>query len=111
MIKDILKTIPFCKIMLYSIAFYVGFTIASGCSALEVLPGLCYTDKDGTYLCPEIMDPPEYDRGDTCRMIYGYDPEQWRLCMDPDNDKYYDPYWEQRKKIKKSTGPTIEMIA
>ena len=22
------------------------------CSALEVLPGLCYTDKDGTYLCP-----------------------------------------------------------
>ena len=23
-----------------------------GCSALEVLPNLCYTDKDGTYLCP-----------------------------------------------------------
>ena len=22
------------------------------CSALEILPGLCYTDKDGTYLCP-----------------------------------------------------------
>ena len=22
------------------------------CSALEVLPGLCYTDKEGTHLCP-----------------------------------------------------------
>ena len=22
------------------------------CSALEVLPGLCYTDEEGTYLCP-----------------------------------------------------------
>ena len=22
------------------------------CSAVEILPGLCYTDKDGTYLCP-----------------------------------------------------------
>ena len=22
------------------------------CSALEVLPGLCYTDKEGTYICP-----------------------------------------------------------
>ena len=26
--------------------------LLQGCSALEVLPGLCYTDKDGTYLCP-----------------------------------------------------------
>ena len=22
------------------------------CTALEILPGLCYTDKEGTYLCP-----------------------------------------------------------
>ena len=26
--------------------------LLQGCSALEVLPGLCYTDKEGTYLCP-----------------------------------------------------------
>jgi hypothetical protein len=26
--------------------------LLQGCSALEVLPGLCYTDKDGTHLCP-----------------------------------------------------------
>ena len=26
--------------------------ILQGCSTLEILPGLCYNDKDGTYLCP-----------------------------------------------------------
>ena len=26
--------------------------LLQGCSALEVLPGLCYTDKEGTHLCP-----------------------------------------------------------
>ena len=25
--------------------------LMTSCSPLEVLPGLCYTDKDGTYLC------------------------------------------------------------
>ena len=33
----------------------VGMTLSglllTSCSPLEVLPGLCYTDKDGTYLC------------------------------------------------------------
>ena len=28
------------------------------CSALEVLPGLCYTDKEGTYICPCDKDHP-----------------------------------------------------
>ena len=28
--------------------------IATACAIVyEPLPGLCYTDKDGTYLCPE----------------------------------------------------------
>ncbi len=77
-----------------------------GCSAFEVLPGLCYTDKTGTYLCPEeepiYIDPPipEYDRNNTCMMIYGFDPDQWRMCMDPDNDHYYDPYYQERKKFR-----------
>ena len=26
--------------------------LLQGCSALEILPGLCYTDKEGTYICP-----------------------------------------------------------
>ena len=32
--------------------------LLQGCSALEVLPGLCYTDKDGTYVCPCDKDHP-----------------------------------------------------
>ena len=52
MIKDILKIIPFCKIMLYGAVFFAGFFTFYSCSALEILPGLCYTDKEGTYLCP-----------------------------------------------------------
>ena len=77
-----------------------------GCKPLEILPELCYTDKTGTYLCPEeetiYIDPPkqEYDRTNTCMMMYGIDPDQWRLCMDPDNDRYYDPYYQERKEFR-----------
>ena len=28
--------------------------IINGCAAKEILPGLCYKDKEGTFLCPEI---------------------------------------------------------
>jgi len=31
--------------------------LVSGCSPLEVLPGLCYKDKTGTYLCPPEKSP------------------------------------------------------
>ena len=24
------------------------------CSSIEILPGLCYNDRDGTFLCPSI---------------------------------------------------------
>ena len=27
------------------------------CQPWQVLPGLCYTDKTGTYTCPEKIDP------------------------------------------------------
>ena len=27
--------------------------LLSSCTPLEVLPGLCYTDKEGTHICPE----------------------------------------------------------
>ena len=27
-------------------------SIIAGCAVYEPLPGLCYTDKTGTYLCP-----------------------------------------------------------
>ena len=28
--------------------------IINGCAAKEILPGLCYKDKEWTFLCPEI---------------------------------------------------------
>ena len=43
--------------MLYGAVFFAGFFTFYSCSAIEILPGLCYTDKDGTYLCPS--DPIE----------------------------------------------------
>jgi hypothetical protein len=79
-----------------------------GCSAIEVLPGLCYTDKTGTYICLEekklYIDPipAEYDRPHTCNMYYGLDQEQWLWCMDPDNDHLYDPYYQQRKEFREN---------
>ncbi len=30
----------------------VGIFFTS-CSSIEILPGLCYNDRDGTHLCPE----------------------------------------------------------
>lgn len=92
----------------YMMLVIISFII-SGCATEIILPGLCYTDKTGTFLCPEIdeikdpihIDPPipPYDRPQTCMMMYGIDPDQWRMCMDPDNDYYYDPYYEERQKL------------
>ena len=90
----------------YMMLAIISFII-SGCATEIILPGLCYTDKTGTYLCPKeepvYVDPPiipEYDRNNTCMMIYGMDPDQWRMCMDPDNDHYYDPFYQERKKFR-----------
>ena len=32
----------------------LSMIIINGCAAKEILPGLCYKDKEGTFLCPEI---------------------------------------------------------
>jgi hypothetical protein len=32
----------------------------SGCAPLEPLPGLCYTDKTGTYVCMDSKEHKEY---------------------------------------------------
>ena len=34
-------------------------TLLSSCSNIEILDGLCYNDKDGTYLCPEKKIKPK----------------------------------------------------
>ena len=37
--------------------FVIGFTmLMTSCSTIEVLPGLCYNDKEGTYLCPKEQE-------------------------------------------------------
>ena len=35
------------------IAIIVIIFLATSCQPLQILPGLCYTDKTGTYLCPK----------------------------------------------------------
>ena len=72
--------------------------LTQGCSALEILPGLCYTDRDGTYFCPDSI-PLEYDRIHNCKTNYSQNEEEWRMCMEPSNDHIYDPYFKQRKEI------------
>ena len=60
-----------------------------GCAPLEPLPGLCYTDKTGTYLCPkeEIKETPkERSKADArraCQMWIGTD--WWFECMNNEN--------------------------
>ena len=56
-----------------------------GCSIYEPLPGLCYTDETGTYVCPkeEIEETPkERSKADTkraCQIWIGTD--WWFECM------------------------------
>ena len=41
------------KVLVFIMAF-----VFTSCTPLEVLPGLCYTDKEGTYLCQEMLEIP-----------------------------------------------------
>lgn len=43
---DILSTIG----IIFCIFFLALFP--TSCSTIEILDGLCYNDKDGTYICP-----------------------------------------------------------
>ena len=35
--------------------------LVSSCSTVEILDGLCYNNKEGTYLCPEEEIPVEFE--------------------------------------------------
>ena len=52
--------------------FIMFFT---GCSSIEVLDGLCYSDKTGTYIC---MDE-EPTKWEECKKWQ--DAEVWSQCM------------------------------
>jgi hypothetical protein len=45
--------------------------------------------------------PMRYDRETNCLMNYPNEGD-WLLCMDSDNDKYYDPFYVERHAKRKS---------
>ena len=99
------------ELLAFNAFLLVLLFLVSGCArAIEVLPGLCYSDRTGTYVCPleqglnlppkEEFNVPKYDRGKNCSS-YTLHEEEWRICMDPDNDHIYDPYYKTRKNLEK----------
>ncbi len=50
-----MKTPKIRNIVRISFIFFMLFILMS-CAPLQILPGLCYKDKTGTYLCPEEDD-------------------------------------------------------
>ena len=49
---------------------------------MEVLDGLCYNDKEGTYICIEDKNPsPNNERWNSCRPWLNVDGEVWSNCM------------------------------
>ena len=44
--------------------------------------------------------PMRYDREENCLKNYSNE-EDWLLCMNSDNDKYYDPYYKERHEMRK----------
>ena len=51
-----------------------------GCAPFEPIPGLCYTDKTGTYLCMEEEEEKEEPtKWDECKIWTN--AEVWSQCM------------------------------
>jgi len=61
------------------------------CSSIEIMPGLCYNDRDGTYLCPEADEcDPDMDSSAT------------NMCLEREKDPeldYIDPSPEDECEI------------
>ncbi len=62
--------------------------LLTSCAAEIILPGLCYTDKEGTFLCPEIEkikpEPimPDHERiWKDCEPFLYMDAEAWTNCI------------------------------
>ena len=58
------------------------------CSTVEILPGLCFNEKDKSHLCEpqETVDPPKEERTpgekwDMCEPWLHHDGEVWMDCM------------------------------
>ena len=59
------------------------------CSTSVVLPGLCYNDKDGTYICPKDYEEEPVNRDmeelqpiyDECAEWESHSGEAWMQCI------------------------------
>jgi len=51
-----------------------------GCSTIEILDGLCYNNKDETFICEEEIPAEPIDTWDLCKP-WQHDPETWTNCM------------------------------
>ena len=59
----------------------ITLLLISCASTIEVLDGLCYNDKDGTYICIEEEPSPNDEKWDNCRPWLNVDGEVWSNCM------------------------------
>ncbi len=71
------------------IVLFIGLMLIS-CSTQVVLPGLCYDDTTGTYLCPEQIPEIKRDLDDmeefepiyeACEEWESHDGETWMQCI------------------------------
>ena len=61
--------------------FLITLLLTSCANTIEVLEGLCYSDKDGTYICIEKEPSPNDKKWDNCRPWLNVDGEVWSNCM------------------------------
>ena len=50
MFSKVYNTVIFASLLLMVVL------LISSCTTVKVLDGLCYNDRDGTYLCPKIVE-------------------------------------------------------
>ena len=57
------------------IVLYTSLILLLGCQPLQIIPGLCYTDKTGTYLCP----PPTSQQHE---VLTSHEPKSELTCIE-----------------------------
>ena len=78
-----LETTIYTTIILGSLVFMS----LTSCSTIEPLEGLCYNDRDGTYLCPKEkeVDKPDMEYlqplYDYCEQFQYHGGEVWMQCI------------------------------